>query len=185
MRFTRGGRRGERGGVAAPLSPGAQCDVATRHVRWQHTPGYEENHFLSSFAAYPASLVSIDRLVRHHPRLCRSSSTFRDTLGDYSKRYPSRKITGSPANASAGGGSTERRKRRRRRRSRGGRGRYRRTEYIAEKAKAGERGRERKRGQGDREVETGGYGLHFELAPANLPGGLGYQIRRVNAFVFG
>lgn len=63
MRFTRGGRRGERGGVAAPLSPGAQCDVATRHVRWQHTPGYEENHFLSSFAAYPASLVSIVSFV--------------------------------------------------------------------------------------------------------------------------
>lgn len=36
----RGGRvaaRRDGGGAAAPLSPGAQCDVATRHVRWANT----------------------------------------------------------------------------------------------------------------------------------------------------
>lgn len=57
------------GGAAAPLSPRAQCDVATRHVRWQHTPGEVQRTKVTFFlpvvyrrapsSSFPSSFSSI------------------------------------------------------------------------------------------------------------------------------
>lgn len=79
--FTKGGCREELGGAAAPLLPRAQCDVATRHVRWQHTPGEVQRTKVTFFLP----IVYRRAQRRFHPRPHASLSCYTGPILDIPK----------------------------------------------------------------------------------------------------
>lgn len=182
------------GGAAAPLLPQAQCDVATRHVRWQHTPGEVQRTKVTFFLP----VVYRRARRRFHPRsrprvfisrhtdhcLLLVSTKFRVLVLPngivVSADYTSHRLSSH----SEGVRATERNKERVRKEGRG------RTERRSEKEREGERHeskdetishkKRRKVGRGEASKregkkgieksmrKRGRRGLHFELALANL-----------------